>query len=160
MKLINYIASKRKPIIMSTGMATKQEIKNAIKEINKFHKKIIILHCVSSYPTELKNTNLKKIQQLKKSHKKYLIGLSDHTNDIKIPIYGVLLGARIIEKHIKINHQHKCVDSKVSITGEQLKKLRNEVDSISKILNTPKFGVRPEEIGTKIFKRKKIFNNL
>ena len=52
LKLINYIASKRKPIILSTGMATINEIKSAIKIINKFHKKIILLHCVSNYPTE------------------------------------------------------------------------------------------------------------
>ena len=80
--LINYIASKKKPIIISTGMASIQEIKKAIKEINKFHKKIIILHCVSGYPTELKDINLSKISVLKKEFKKYLIGLSDHTNNI------------------------------------------------------------------------------
>ena len=61
LKLINYIASKKKPIIISTGMSEISEVKSAIKEINKFHKKIIILHCVSDYPTNLKNTELYQI---------------------------------------------------------------------------------------------------
>ena len=59
--LINYIASKKKPIIISTGMATLNEIQNAIKIIEKHHKKIIILHCVSDYPTKVEDTNLYKI---------------------------------------------------------------------------------------------------
>ena len=84
------------------------------------------------------------------------IGLSDHTNDIKVPIYGYILGAKIIEKHFKINSKHKCVDGPVSITGAQLKKLRLELDKIDKILNNVQFGVRKEEKGIKQFKRKKI----
>ena len=63
-------------------MATIKEIRNAIKIINKFHKKIIILHCVSNYPTKISETNLKRINQLKKEFKRYPIGLSDHTNSI------------------------------------------------------------------------------
>ena len=68
--LINYIASKKKPIIISTGMSTLNEIKRAIKEINKFHNRIIIMHCVSSYPTNLEDTSLNKINFLKKKFKK------------------------------------------------------------------------------------------
>ena len=65
LKLIDYIASK-KPIILSTGIATIKEIKSAIKIINKYHKKIILLHCVSNYPTALKDTNISRINSLKK----------------------------------------------------------------------------------------------
>ena len=66
MKLVNYIASK-KTIIMSTGMASIVEIKNAINTIKKYHNKIIILHCVSSYPTRLDQINLNRINKLKKN---------------------------------------------------------------------------------------------
>ena len=65
--LIDYIASKKKPIIMSTGMASLKEIKSAIKIIEKYHKKIIILHCVSNYPTEIEDTNLNRINFLKRN---------------------------------------------------------------------------------------------
>ena len=141
MKLINYIASKKKPIIMSTGMATKQEIRNAIKEINKFHKKIIVLHCVSSYPTELKDTNLKKIQQLKKSHKKYLIGLSDHTNDIFSSIASIPFGVVAIEKHFKINDKITTEDSTFSITPEKLKSLKKNIVDLHLSLNSKQKNV-------------------
>ena len=123
---------------------------------NSKNLELAILHCVASYPNMEKSSYLSNISFLQKSFK-CPIGISDHTNEIKIPIYGAVLGVKIIEKHIKLDQKHNCVDSKVSITGTQLKNLRNEVDKIYTIINIPKFGVRPEEIDTKPFKRKKIF---
>ena len=155
-QLIKKILKTKKPTIASTGMASFNEIKKIHK---MFHIKgidLAILHCVSSYPNHEKSSYLSNISFLQKKFK-CSVGISDHTNEIKIPIYGTVLGAKIIEKHIKLSHTHHCVDSKVSITGKQLKTLRNEVDKISEILNKPKFGVRPEEIDSKIFKRKKIY---
>ena len=155
-QLINKIIKTKKPTIASTGMASLSEIKKIYK---LFHMKSInfaILHCVSAYPNNEKNSYLSNISFLQRKFRSP-VGISDHTNGIKIPIYGTVLGAKIIEKHIKINHTHNCVDSKVSITGKQLKTLRNEVDKISEILSEPKFGIKPEEINTKPFKRKKIY---
>jgi len=156
-QLIKKIIKTKKFTIASTGMASLLEIKKIYKLFRKKNVNLGILHCVSSYPNSEESSYLSNISFLKKNFK-CPIGISDHTSDIKIPIYGALLGANIIEKHIKINNDHKCVDSPVSITGKQLKTLRIEVDKISKILNKPKFGIRPEESGIKIFKRKKIYN--
>ena len=157
-KVIIYpVINTKKFTIASTGMASLPEIKKIYKLFCDKSINLGILHCVSSYPNFEDSSYLSNISYLKKKFK-CPIGISDHTNDIKIPIYGALLGANIIEKHIKINNEHKCVDSPVSITGKQLKILRIEVDKISKILNKPKFGVRPEETAIKIFKRKKIYN--
>jgi|TARA_Y100000294_G_scaffold173442_1_gene189597 sialic acid synthase SpsE len=155
-QLINKIIKTKKPTIASTGMSSLSEIKKIYRLFRTKSVDLSILHCVSSYPNHERSSYLSNISFLKEKFKSP-IGISDHTNDIKIPIYGTLLGAKIIEKHIKINDSHKCADSKVSITGKQLKLLRSEVDKISEILNKPKFGVRPEEIGIKIFKRKKIY---
>ena len=155
-QLINKIIKTKKPTIASTGMASLSEIKKIYKLFRIKSVALSILHCISSYPNHEKSSYLSNLSFLKEKFKSP-VGISDHTNDIKIPIYGTLLGAKIIEKHIKINDSHKCVDSKVSITGKQLKLLRSEVDKIDEILNKPKFGVRPEEIGIKIFKRKKIY---
>ncbi|MBO06400.1 MAG: hypothetical protein CMI58_05140 [Parcubacteria group bacterium] len=155
-QLVNKIIKTKKPTIASIGMASLNEIKKIHKMFYAKGINLVILHCISSYPNDEKNSYLSNILFLQKKFK-CPIGISDHTNEIKIPIYGTLLGAKIIEKHIKINHAHKCVDSKVSITGKQLKTLRKEVDKISVILNKPKFGVRPEEISARIFKRRKIF---
>ena len=130
LKLINYIARKKKPIIISTGMAEISEIKSAIKEINKFHKKVIILHCVSDYPTTLKNTELYKIKELKKTFKNYLIGISDHTDNNISSLIASTLGIVAIEKHFKLNNEDKTIDSEFSIDAQQLKKLKENLDDI------------------------------
>tara|TARA_B100001057_G_scaffold488780_1_gene573797 strand:+ start:104 stop:1117 length:1014 start_codon:yes stop_codon:yes gene_type:complete len=130
LKLINYIASKKKPIIISTGMSSIKEIQNAIKTIKKFHNKIIILHCVSNYPTNLKDTNLGRIIELKKIFKNYKIGLSDHTNDIYSSIASCAYGVVAIEKHFNLDNK-KTTDSDFSITPEKLKLLNQVIKDLS-----------------------------
>jgi pseudaminic acid synthase len=132
LKLIRYIASKKKPIIISTGMASIQEIKNALNEIKKYHSKIIIMHCVSSYPTKLEEVNLNRLGQLKTLYKNCLVGLSDHTSDITSSIASISLGVVAIEKHFKINSKIKTTDSLFSITPKQLKKLKKDTFDLHK----------------------------
>ena len=131
--LINYIASKNKLIILSTGTATNKEIRAAIKIINKYHNKVIVLHCVSNYPTLENEAQIRKIINLRKQFKKNLIGLSDHTNDINSCLASIPLGSVIIEKHYKINDKIQSPDSKFSITPSQLRRLK---ELTSKIYNT------------------------
>ena len=154
-ELINEIIKTRKPTIVSTGMASLNEIDKVYNVFKKKRVDLALLHCVSSYPSKDDSSYLSNINFLKKRFN-CEIGISDHTNDIKIPIYGNLLGAKIIEKHLKINEKHKCVDSPVSITGKQQQALKIEIDNIRKILKTASFGIRKEERGSKIFKRNKI----
>lgn len=130
-KLINYIASKMKPIIISTGMSSLNDIKKAIKEINKFHNKVIIMHCVSKYPTELKDSCLGNILNLKKKFKKNLIGLSDHTQDIYSSIASIPLGIVAIEKHFRLNDNEKSADYNFSLTPKNFINLRNAINDIS-----------------------------
>jgi len=131
LKLISYVASKKKPIIISTGMSTIKEIKTAIKIIKEFHNKIIILHCVSNYPTELKDSNLLNIINLKKKFKRYLIGLSDHTNDIISSIASLQYNPVLIEKHFVLSEKDKTTDSSFSITPSQLSNLRNIINDLN-----------------------------
>tara|TARA_B110000027_G_C16079065_1_gene282763 strand:+ start:210 stop:1040 length:831 start_codon:yes stop_codon:yes gene_type:complete len=154
-ELINEIIKTKKPTIISTGMASLKEIDKVYKVFKKKRIDLALLHCVSSYPNKDDSSYLSNIPFLKNRFK-CEIGISDHTNDIKIPIYGNLIGAKIMEKHLKINDNHKCVDASVSITGKQLLQLKLETDNIKKILKVVSFGVRKEEIGSKIFKRNKI----
>lgn len=137
LNLIDYIASKKKPIIISTGMASISEIKTAIKIIERYHKKIIVLHCVSNYPTEIKDTNLKKIKKLKKLFKSYMIGLSDHTNNIYSSIAALPLGIVAIEKHFKLDNK-KTFDSDFSIKPVELSNLKETSLDIFKSLNNKK----------------------
>ena len=131
LRLIDYIASKKKPIIISTGMSSLDEIKRAIKIINKYHNKVIIMHCVSKYPTKLKDSCLGNILSLKKIFKKNLIGLSDHTRDIYSSIASLPLGIVAIEKHFRLDEIKKSADYEFSLSPQIFKNLRKAIDDIS-----------------------------
>ena len=130
LNLIKNIAMKKKPIILSTGMANLKEIYNAIKVITQYHKKIIILYCVSGYPTPEYESNINGIKFLKKKFKDFLIGISDHTNDINSSLASVALGANVIEKHYKISNEIKSLDSSFSIDFNQMRELRSRSEKI------------------------------
>ena len=154
-ELIDSIVSTKKPMIVSTGMASLNEIKKINSYLNKKKIKHYLLHCVSSYPNKEENSYLKNIQYLKNNFN-CEIGLSDHTNDIKTCLYSRLLGANIFEKHFKLSENDNCVDSAVSITPKKMRSLSEELRKIPKILGEIKFGIRENEKSAKIFKRNKI----
>ena len=147
------ISLVNKPIIISVGMTNLEEIKNAISILNKNNSRLAILHCISSYPTEEKNSNLKAIEILKNNFGSFIIGQSDHTNDIKVPIYAVCAGAQIIEKHFKIDESMECVDSSVSITQKQFENMVTEIRTIEEIFGNGKLGVRESEKGLINYRR-------
>ena len=113
--LLDALASTKIPIILSTGMAGKRELDEALEVITKHHDNIAILHCVSQYPTHPKNVNLRTITYLKKHYPQYTIGFSDHTIGIAAPVAAAAMGARIIEKHVTIDRRLKGTDHKVSL---------------------------------------------
>lgn len=113
--LLEALAETKVPIIISTGMAGKPELDGALNAITKYHEKISILHCVSQYPTEPKNVNLRTITYLRKNYPKYTIGYSDHTIGIATPVAAVAMGAKIIEKHITIDRKMKGTDQAGSL---------------------------------------------
>ena len=108
--LLEALAETKIPIIISTGMAGKKELDQAIRVISKHHNDISILHCVSQYPTEPKNVNLNTIPYLIENYSNYIIGYSDHTIGITVPIAAVSMGAKIIEKHITLDRTMKGTD--------------------------------------------------
>ena len=98
--LLEALAETKIPIILSTGMAGKEELDHALDIISHYHSNISILHCTSEYPTQPKNVNLNTIRFLQNSYPQYNIGFSDHTLGIFTPVAAVAMGATIIEKHI------------------------------------------------------------
>ena len=124
LSLIDYIASKKKPIIVSSGMASKRELVSAVKTIKKYHNKIIILHCISDYPTKLQDTNLARINYLKKLFPKYLIGISDHTKNLTSAIAATTIGVVAIEKHFKDTKDISSIDHEFSIDSRLLRELK------------------------------------
>ena len=128
LNLIQEIAKKKKPIIMSTGMATLKELKNSYKTMNKFINKenLALLKCTSSYPAPLEFSNLRTIPDMKKKFR-CQVGLSDHTIGNISSITAVSLGATIIEKHICLNKK-TGIDSFFSLTPKHFKKLVDEIN--------------------------------
>ncbi len=145
LKLINYIAKKRKPIILSTGMASVKEINNAIKVIEKYHKKIILLYCVSGYPTKEKDVNIITLNKFREKFKNYLIGMSDHTNNIFSSLAATALGASVIEKHFIISKKNKTTDSDFSIDVKDLNKLKIYTEKIHLSLGKAFIGLKKNE---------------
>jgi N,N'-diacetyllegionaminate synthase len=151
--LLKKIASTGKPVILSVGMANVAEIKTAYKLLRKRTNKISLLHCISSYPTNEGDARLGNIWALEESFD-CVIGHSDHTADIVVPLYAVAAGAQVLEKHFCLNGQKDCVDGPVSITEDQMKKLVSETRRLEKILGKTEFGVRDVEKGIVPFRRK------
>ena len=152
-KLLKKVSDTSKPIIMSVGMSNLDEIKSAYDILKFKTPNIALLHCVSSYPTNESDSNLASIYKLKDSFD-CIIGQSDHTNDIIVPLYAVCSGAQIIEKHYRIDSNMECVDSPVSISEYQMKKLVIETRRIEKIMGSPELNLRDCEKGALTFRRK------
>ena len=150
--MLREVAKTRKPVIMSVGMSNLDEIEDAYNILKEGTDSIAILHCISSYPTIEKDSNLSNIYKIQEQYD-CVIGQSDHTNDIKVPIYAAAAGAQILEKHFKIDEEFECIDSLVSITEVQMKELVEEVRGLEKIFGHEDFGLREAEKGIEIFRR-------
>lgn len=151
--LLKKISKTGKPIIMSVGMANISEISEAYNVLISGSRKLAILHCVSAYPIEEKDANLYAIKALESKFKNCLIGYSDHTNGIKVPLYAVMIGAKIIEKHYRISDEMECVDSSVSINEKQMKMFIHNLKNYKDICGDGNIGISEIEKSTMLFRR-------
>lgn len=137
--LIEYIAEKNKPIILSTGIATLGEIEEAINVIkSKDNHKIIILKCTSDYSSKSEEINLKSINSLQKSFR-VTVGLSDHTLGIEVPIVAVTLGAKVVEKHMILSRTDGGVDGEFSLEPDEFKTMVHGIRNIEKVLGQEEY---------------------
>ena len=125
--LLEALAETKIPIILSTGMAGKKELDEALEVITKHHSDISILHCVSQYPTHPENLNLNTITYLKKHYGQYKIGFSDHTIGISAPVGAVGMGAEIIEKHVTIDRRMKGTDQAGSLGPDGVNRMVRDI---------------------------------
>ena len=148
--LLSAMAETKIPIILSTGMAGKKELDEALEVITRYHSNISILHCVSQYPTEPDNLNLRTILYLKKHYPQYRIGFSDHTIGISAPIVAIGMGAEIIEKHITIDRRMKGTDQAGSLGPDGVNRLVRDIRVAEKWLGKEELyidkSVEKEEI--------------
>lgn len=134
--LLAAMAETKIPIILSTGMAGKKELDDALEVITHYHNDISILHCVSQYPTHPDNLNLNTILYLKEHYGKYHIGFSDHTIGISAPVVAVGMGAEIIEKHITIDRHMKGTDQAGSLGPDGVNRMVRDIRICEKWLGT------------------------
>ena len=121
--LLRHIAKKGKPIFMSTGMSFLSEVGDALQVLRSSGaKEILLMHCVSAYPTPPQNMNLRSLETLQ-SHFELPVGLSDHSEGILLPLIAVALGAVVIEKHFTLDKNAPGADHKCSMNPEDLKQL-------------------------------------
>ena len=155
--LIKKVAKTKKPIFLSTGMASEIEIEEALNVINKYSSaEVLLFHCISSYPAKVEEYNLRMIETLEKKFG-VLVGLSDHTIGIEASIAAVSLGAVAIEKHFSINHAPDGVDSSFSINPSEMKKLLSKTSAAWKGLGKGNFIRTSEELKNKVFRRSLYF---
>ena len=151
-KLLRKVAKTKKSVILSVGMSNMEEITEAYKILKESAANVILLHCISAYPTREEDANLGAIQTLK--HKfDCVVGQSDHTNDIFVPLCAVAAGAQVIEKHFKINKQMECVDSPVSITEEQTREMVLQIRRIENAFGSGIVAPTPPQKPAEGFRR-------
>ena len=139
------LAKTGKPVVMSTGMCTLQEIREAIDVLKENGtKEIKLLHCNTEYPTPFEDVNLKAIQTMR-SEFQLEVGYSDHTKGIEVPIAAVALGAAIIEKHFTLDRNMEGPDHKASLEPHELAKMVKSIRNIEKALGNGKKTPSPSE---------------
>jgi sialic acid synthase SpsE len=154
LEIIEHIAKKNKPIILGTGASTIEEIKKAIKVIGSTgNNKIIVMQCVTNYPTSFESANIKAMQTLKDKFG-YLVGYSDHTPGYIVSLGSVALGACIIEKHFTDDKTRKGPDHPYAMDGNDFKLMVENIRLLEKSMGTPIKTLYPEEKETVILQRR------
>jgi N-acetylneuraminate synthase len=151
--LIQKIARTGKPLIMSTGMATLEEIDEAIKTARGANATgIALLKCTSAYPALPEEMNLRTIPELARKFE-VPAGLSDHTTGIAVPVTAVALGARIIEKHITLSRSVESPDAAFSLEPNEFKEMVDAVRIAEKALGEAQFGASAHQQSSLAFRR-------
>ena len=151
--LIKKISQTKKPIIISTGMASMEEIELAYRTAKNYGAKdITLLYCVSNYPSKNIDFNLNNIKILKNKFK-CRVGLSDHSKDNRVAIAAVAAGAEVVEKHIALDKQKRGLDIEFSLKGKEIKKFKEDINLAYNLLGKKYFYRNKSEKKSKIFRR-------
>lgn len=152
--LIKKIAKTEKPVIMSTGMASLNELKESVDTLKAYGcKDIILLKCTSSYPASPENTNILTIPDLQERFPDCEIGLSDHTIGIGVSVASIALGATVIEKHFTLSRAEGGVDSAFSMEPDEIKQLVNESERAWQSLGKISYDLSESEKSSAKFRR-------
>ena len=152
LELIEYMAKTKKPIILSKGIATKEEIKEALDVCKKEVKDITLLQCTSSYPAPLNEANLSLIPKMQRDFG-VKVGLSDHTLGITAPIVAASLGAKVIEKHFILDRKLGGPDSAFSIEPQEFSTMAKAVREVEELLGVESYELSQKSKEGRVFMR-------
>lgn len=151
--LIEYVASKKKPIIVSTGLATLTDVEEAVNACKRVgNEQIALLKCTSAYPAPIEEANLLTIPNLRETFN-VIAGLSDHTMGNAVAIAAVALGARIIEKHFILDRNLGGPDSSFSMEPAEFKQMVDSIRKVEKALGIVNYNLTPKSEQSKVFAR-------
>ena len=157
--LIEYVASKGKPIFISTGMSNADEIGDALECCYKNgNRDVLLFHCVSIYPADLRTSHIGDMSYIAKQFK-VEVGLSDHTTSNLASVIAVANGASAIEKHFKLDEQDCGPDSSFSLLPSQLKSLCADCESAYEAIKSSQLKREDNELANKKFRRSLYFVN-
>lgn len=151
--LIEYAASKGKPIIISTGIATLEDIQLAVETCRKVgNNQIALLKCTSSYPAPIEEANMAMIPELAQRFN-VVSGLSDHTIGSTVPVVATALGAKIIEKHFILDRSIGGPDASFSMNEQEFTEMVKAVREAEKAIGQITYDLTPKQIGGRQFCR-------
>lgn len=151
--LIEYIANKGKPVIMSTGIATLSDIEEAVNACKRMgNDQIALLKCTSAYPAPIEEANLKTIPNLKETFGT-VVGLSDHTLGSSVAIASVALGAKIIEKHFILDRNLGGPDAAFSMEPKEFKQMVTSIREVEKALGKVNYELSEKVKKNRVFAR-------
>jgi len=151
--LIEKMARTGKPLIMSTGMASIEEIEEAVSAARRAGaSQVALLKCTSAYPARAEDMNLRTIPELALRFQ-VPVGLSDHTMGVAVPVAAVALGASMIEKHLTLSRSTPGPDSAFSLEPEEFKAMVDAVRTAEKALGNVHFGLTEKEHASRRFRR-------
>lgn len=157
--LIKYIAEKGKPIIISTGVATIQEIQDAVNICKSVgNEQIILLKCTSAYPAKLEDVNLNTIPNMSETFD-VICGLSDHTLGTTVPVGAVAIGAKVIEKHFILDRNMGGPDSAFSLNIDEFAEMVSNVRDIEKALGKVTYSLNEKSLKNREFCRSLFISN-
>jgi N-acetylneuraminate synthase len=153
---LSHVASKGKPLILSTGMSSLGEVETAVNTIEETgNNNLILLHCLSHYPADPADVNLKVMHTLERAFG-VPVGFSDHTRGLEIPIAAVALGACVIEKHFTLDRNLPGPDHRASLKPEELAALVRGIRSVEAALGHGRKVPAPSEANTAAVTRKSL----
>lgn len=154
---LEYVASKRKPIILGTGASTLGEVEDAVKAIRATgNEDIVLLQCVTNYPSPIEQANIRAMVTLSQAFQ-VVVGYSDHSPGSVVPLGAVALGACVIEKHFTFDKARTGPDHPFALDTAEMATMINDVRLLERALGSPVKQVTPAETETVVIQRRSLF---